>query len=334
MAGRRSLRKIQLGRESTAGTGVAATTIFRGVGTLKDDFQVVPVSQDVGIIGGTDEVNNPMKGGTLAVSQTPATFEQFLHILEASVKTASPVQDGTGAQPYIYTYAFPTTSGNTIKTYTIEAGDDTGEEEMTYCFVKDWTLSGSGRTAYQLQANWQGREVTPSTFTGALTLPAVNYMNFGMSKFYLDTIGGTFGSTIKANTLRGINIKYASGVEAKDTADGRLDFSFVQGTDYVCTGTFEFEHDSVALANKVDWRALTARKIQLKIEGSTAFASAGTTYSVPTCIINLPIRWSNFEKIAEANGNDIVTGSFMSKYNSTAAAAGSIIVVADLSAVP
>lgn len=333
MAGRRSFRRIQFGRESTAGTSVAATTIFRGVGTIKDDFQVDPVSQDVGIIGGTDEVNNPKKGGSLSISQTPATFEQFLHILEASIKTATPSQDGAGTD-YIYTYAFPTTAGNNIKTYTIEGGDDTQEEEMAYCFVKDWTLSGNGRTAYQLQANWQGREVTTSTFTGALSLPTVNYMNFGMSRLYIDTIGGTYGTTIKSNTLRMVNIKYASGIEGKETADARLDFSFAQGTDYVCTGTMEFEHDSIALANKVDWRALTARKIQLKIEHGTAFATPGTTYSVPTCIFNLPIRWSNFEKIGEANGNDIVQGSFMSKYNLTAAGAGSVIVVAELSSVP
>ena len=333
MAGRRSLRKIQWGRESTAGTNVAATYIFRGVGTIKDDFKVDRVSQDVGIVGGTDEVNNPMKGGTLAISQTPAAFETFLHILEASVKVATPAQDGAGTD-YIYTYALPTTAGATTKTYSIESGDDTGAEEMSYCFVKDWTLSGNGRTAYQLQANWQGREVTTTTFTGALTLPTVNYMNFGMSTFFIDVIGGTYGSTIKASTLRGINIKFASGTQAKDTADGRLDFSFAQGTDYVLTGTFEFEHDSIALANKVDWRAMTARKIQLKIVGSTAFATPGTTYSVPTCLFNLPIRWSNFEKIGEANGNDIVTGSFISAYNTTVGAAASVILAVELAVVP
>lgn len=333
MAGRRSLRKIQWGRESTAGTNVAATYIFRGVGTIKDDIKIDRVSQDIGIVGGTDEVNIPMKGGTLAISQTPAAFETFLHVLEASIKTATPSQDGTGTD-YIYTYALPTTSGNTIKTYSIEGGDDTGAEEMSYCFVKDWTLSGNGRTAYQLQANWQGREVTTTTFTGALSLPTVNYMNFGLSKFYIDVIGGTYGTTIKASTLRGVNIKYASGIEAKDTADGRLDFSFAQGTDYTLTGTFEFEHDSIALANKVDWRALTARKIQLKIEGTTSFGTPGTTYSVPTCLFNLPIRWSNFEKIGEANGNDIVTGSFISAYNTTVGAAGSVILAVELSAVP
>jgi hypothetical protein len=334
MAGRRSLRKIQIGRESTAGTGVAATSIWRGTGTILDNREQQRVSQDVGIVGGTDEVNQTMLGGALSVSQTPATFEQFLHVLEASIKTATPAADGAGTD-FIYTYAFPTTSANTIKTYTIEGGDDTQEEEMTYCFVKDWTLQGSGRTAWQLSANWQGREVTLSTFTGALALPAVNYMNFGMSKVYIDAVGGTFGTTIKANTLRGANIKCVSGVEAKDTADGRLDFSFAQGgQDYMLTGQLEFEHDAIALANKVDWRAMTARKLQIKIEGTTAFATPGTAYSVPTCILNLPLKWSNFEKIGEANGNDIVTGSFFSAYNITVAAGPVVIVAAELATVP
>jgi hypothetical protein len=333
MAGRRALRFIQLGRESTAGTSVAATTIWRGKGTLTDNRKQERVQQDVGIIGGTDEVNQTMLGGTLAVTQTPATFEQFLHVLEASVKTATPSQDGAGTD-YIYTYALPTTSGNTIKTYTLEGGDDTGEEEMAYCFVQNWTLQGAGRNAYQLTANWQGREVVPSTKTGSLTLPAVNYMNFGLTSVYIDAIGGTYGSTIKSNTVRGIKLDLKSGIEAKNTADGRLDFSFAQGTEYDFKGQIEFEHDSTALAEKINWRAMTAKKIQIKIVGTTAFGTPGTTYSVPTLLFNLPLRWSNFEKINEANGNDIVTGSFFSAYNTTVGGAGSIIDVVELSAVP
>lgn len=334
MAGRRPLRKIEMRRESTAGTdpGSGGTT-WRGKGTIKDDRKQDRVSQDVGIIGGTDEVNESMLGGSLSVTQTPATFEQFLHILEASIKTATPSQDGAGTD-YIYTYALPSTSANTIKTYTLRGGDDNEVEKMLYCFVKDWTFSGDGRNAYQLAANWQGREVTLSSFTGT-SLPTVNYANFGMSKLYIEAIGGTYGSTIKSNTLRMVNLKYISGIEAKDTADGRKDFSFAQtGQDYQFTGQLEFEHDSIASANKVDWRAMTAKKLQLKVEGSTAFATPGTTYSVPTLLFNLPIRWSNAEKIGEKNGNDIVTMSFFSAYNTTAAAAGSIINVVELSAVP
>ena len=333
MAGRTSLRKLQFYREATAGTTSSATFIFRGIGTILDNIQVQRVSEDIGIISGTTRTNVPMKGGTLAISQTPATFEGLLHILEMSVKTVAGSQDGAGTD-YIYTYAFPTTAGNAIKTYSIEGGDDNEVERMAYCFVKDWTLSGNGRTAYQLQANIQGRAPALGAFSAGLSLLAVNNMNFGLTKIYQDAIGGTVGTTIKSNTVRGVNFKFASGIEAKDTADGRLDFSFAQGTDYAVTCDLEFEHDAIAAAQKVLWRAQTPVLLQVKVEGLTAFATPGTTYSVPTMKINLPGYWESFSKIGEANGNDIVTGKFVSAYDTTAAAAGSIIVVVELATVP
>jgi len=333
MAGRRALRKIQLGRENTAGTLVAASTIWRGKGTILDNRTVVRVPEDIGIIGGTTRTNQPMKGTGLSMDAVQATFEQFLHLLEASVKTVAGSQDGAGTD-YIYSYGVPVTAGNVTKTYTIEAGDDTQEEEFGYAFVKDWTLSGSGRNGWMMAANWQGREVALSTFTGALTLPAVQNMNFGMTKLYQDAIGGTIGTTIKSNTLRSANIKFTSGIEAKDTADGRLDFSFSQGTEYGITADLEFEHDAIALAQKVLWRAETAVLLQIKIEGSTAFVTPGTTYSVPTLLINLPGKWLSFGKIGEANGNDIVQGKFFSAYDTTAAVAASFVDVVELSAVP
>lgn len=333
MAGRRALRKIQLGRESTAGTLVAATTIWRGKGTILDTRTIVRVSEDIGVIGGVNRTNTPMKGGGLAMDAVQATFEQFLHILEASVKTATPSQDGAGTD-YIYTYALPTTSGNTIKTYTIEGGDDTQEEEFGYCFVKDWTLSGSARNGWLMAANWVGREVSPSTFTGALSIPTVNNMNFGLSQLAIDAATGTVGSTVKSNTLRSASVKYESGIMAKDTADGRLDFSFAQGTEWKLTADLEFEHDSTATAEKVNWRAETPLLLQLKVTGSTAFGTPGTTYTYPTLIINMPGKWESFGKIGEANGNDIVQGKFVASYDPLAAAGPSIIDVAELSAVP
>ncbi len=54
MAGIKALRKIQLGREANAGTAVAATAIWRGMGTIEDTREVVVAEEDVGIIMGTE----------------------------------------------------------------------------------------------------------------------------------------------------------------------------------------------------------------------------------------------------------------------------------------
>jgi len=53
-AGSKFLRKIQMGGEDVAGTGVAASTIWRGKGTLEDTREDVFPEEDVGYIGGTD----------------------------------------------------------------------------------------------------------------------------------------------------------------------------------------------------------------------------------------------------------------------------------------
>ena len=111
----------------------------------------------------------------------------------------------------------------------VEGGDEIGEEQMLNCFCKDWTLVGSGRNGYQLSANLQGGTVTPAAFTGDPGLISHSNMNFGMTKFYIDAVGetGAPGITQVSNTVRGLNFKY-KGFQAKDTADGRLDYSFAQ----------------------------------------------------------------------------------------------------------
>ena len=336
MAGSRPLRRIQFGRQSAFDSGAVATYKYRGKGTILDNAVVQRINADVGIVGGTTDLTNiPMTGGGLALGPDVASFEQMLHLSEMSIKTVTPVQDGTGADPYIFTYPFPTTAIQTFKYYTVEGGDNQQEEEMINCFCKDWTLSGSARNPYQLSANLQGGTVTPSTFTADPGLITHNNMNFGMTKVYFDVVSGTIGTTQVSNTVRGLNFKYV-GMQAKDTADGRLDFSFAQEADQEgqIILDIEFEHDVVAVAQKVLWRAKTPRLLQIKVEGSTAFANAGDTYSVPTMLLNLAGYWENFGKIGESNGNDIVSGKFICAYNSTAALRGTLILAVALSAVP
>jgi len=331
----KKLRRVQIGRQAAVDTEVDATYKWPGTGTILDNIDVQQIDQDVGIAGGTTEVNIPMKGGGLALGPDTAAFEMMLHLCEMSIKTVSGVIDGTGNDPYIYTYPFPTTAGNSIKQYTVEGGDDTQEEQFLNVFCSDWTLAGSARNPYQLSANLTGGTVAPGTFTSDPGLGLRNNMNFGMTKVYLDAVGGAIGTTQKSNTVHSLNFKYTSSQKAKETADGRLDFSFVQDTlDYSAILQVEFEHDSIATAEKAFYRAGTPRLLQVKVEGSTAFANPGSTYSVPTMLLNLPGVWMNFSKIGERNGNDVVTGTFESHYDSTAAIAGSVVLAVALDAVP
>lgn len=333
MAGKKALRKLQLGREATSGTIVPATTLWRGVGALEDKREITFPPEDVGIFAGTDRSYISLIEGGIDLESTPMTFEQLPHILEMGVKTLTPVQDGTGSG-YIYQYDFPSTAAPTaIKTYSIEGGDDQQAQVMEYCHAAEFTLEGASKQAWMMSAGLVGRQAVNQAFTGSAALPSIEEMLFGKTKLYIDVIGGSWGTTQKSNTLLSASLKYSTGIKPKYTADGNLYFSFLQYTQPEVVLDITFEHDGTATAEKTFFESQTSRLIRLLIQGST-FTTAGTTYSVKTCIIDLAGKWEKFNPLGEQDGNSIIEATFRARYNTTAAKFGKIIVVTNLSALP
>jgi len=324
----KTLRKIQLGAETTKGTIAAATTVWRGTGTIEDTIDVKHADEDVGYMMGVDRTYISKKEGKITLEQE-ATFEQLPYVFEAGIKTVAGDQDGTGSG-YAYIYPLPTTAAQAIKTYTIEGGDDAGAEVVDYCFVTAFKLSGKGGEAVTVSADWVGQEVVPQAFTGAVALPTVYTIIFSKGYLYIDAIGSTAGTTLKSNTLLGFDLDYKTGFNPVYTASGSLSFGFDKQTQPSAELKITFEHDATSVAEKVIWRAETARKLRLKFEG--AELSTASDYTYKTLIIDLCGKWSKFDKIGEQNGNDIVTGTFIGKYDVTAASAGQIVVVNELSA--
>ncbi len=330
--GIKPLRKLQLGRESVVGTEVAATTIWGGTGTIQDNQEVVFVEEDVGTLQSQGRVYIPKVEGALSLEETPATFEQFPHILEMGIKTDTPAQDGAGTD-YIYEYAWPTTAKPTIKTYTIEGGDNQQEEQMLACFATEFTLAGAAGEAWNMSGELVGRQVAAGTYTGAQSRPSVEEMLFQKSKLYIDDTGGTLGATQATNTFISADLSVTTGFHAKYTGDGALYYSYIEAGMPEIVLTVTFEHDAVAVAEKANWRAETAQLIRIKIEGSTV-ATPGTTYSVKTVLLDLPGTWETFGAIDDNDGNDVVEGTFRVHELSADSQVPMITVVNELSALP
>jgi len=330
--GIKAFRKLQMGRETVAGTAVAATSLWRGLGTIEDTREQVDVDEDIGLFSGADRTYQGKLGALLSLESIPATFEQFPHILEAGiVAVGTGVADGAGSGK-IYDYPVPEAAASVIKTYTWEGGDNEEVEEMEHCFVQDFGLDGKPGEAWMVSANWIGRQVSISSYTGAIAVPTVEDMLFSKTKFYIDAVASAYGTTLKSSTLLGASLKFKTGWKPVWTADGQLYFSTIKAVKPEITLDLTLEFNGTSVAEKVNWRAQTPRKIQLKCEGSAL--TPGTTYSYKTMIVNLVGKWDKFSKIGEAEGNDIVTGTFRGKYNATAADAGNIIVVNTLATIP
>ncbi|KKN73400.1 hypothetical protein LCGC14_0401030 [marine sediment metagenome] len=334
MAGVRALRKIQLGQESVAGTAVAATAIWRGIGTIDDAREQVFPEEHVGYVAPLDRSYVPKLEGALPMDPTPATFEQLPYILTAGVKDVTTgAADGAGTDK-IYAYTFATTAKQTPQTFTLEGGDDLGAEELNFCFVTDFQLAGVSFEAWMMSANWMGREVTPSTFTGALALVVVEEILFSKTKLYIDAIGGSLGGTQITGTLLAATLNVDTGQRPIPVGDGNLFYSaFDQKLSPEITLEITLEHDANAIAELVNFRAETPQLLRLECEGSAA-ATPGTTYSNLTLLIDLAGKWESFEKIGEQDGNDIRVGTFRAGYDLTAASFAEITVVNELTTLP
>jgi hypothetical protein len=330
--------KIQLGREAAAGTAVAATTIWRGVGGMLQDARTVTrVEEQIGIAIPTTRSYSPQLAGRLAMAATPLTFEQVLHLLEAGVKTVGTgAADGAGTGK-IYAYPFPTTSMNTIKTYTIETGDNQQAEEMEYSFVERFTFSGARGEAVMMSADWVGRQVTNASFTGALTAPAVDEAIAAKATLHIDDAGtGTIGTTAVTNTLLSWELAVTTGWKAKFTLDNNalyFAYHYFDKDSFSAQFTATYEHNATAVAEKAEWRNEIARLIRLTVVGP-ATGTPGTAHSNEKLIIDLPALYTEWSALEFDEGNSIVNITAQAGYDTTEALGASITVVAELTSVP
>ncbi len=335
MAGIKAFQRINIGTESTAGTAVAASTAWRGVGAMPEDARTLEFVPELNAIGvPTDRTYTPKIESAWSMADTPATFEQIGYILSAGLEDYTGVQDGAGTD-YIYIYDVGTTSVNTIQTYTIEAGDDQQAEEMNYCFCSDFTLTGNAGEAIMMSSNWFGRELAPTTFT-AVTIPVVEEILAGKGTVYIDPVGA-IGSTAVSDTLLGFDLSVTTGHLPKYFIDGdRIDYNYVYFDidSFDVTLTLTYEHNATGVAEKAAWRAETPRELRMLFDGSTV-GTPGTTYSDKTLIIDVYGKYESFSALEDQSGNDIYTAVLKGKYNLTSATSPlSITVVNELSALP
>jgi len=323
--GVRALRKIQFGLESTQGTAVEADEIWRGRGTLLDTREVKYRAEDVGYLSPLADGYVPKLSGEIDLEAVEATFEQLPYLLTCGIMSCESGTADGGGSGKIYEFIAPTTASATVSTMTIEAGDDSGAEEMAFCYAEEIVIEGKAGEAVMMSAKMIGRQVAPTTYTGALTLDAVEEILTSKGTLAIDEASGTIGSTLKSNTFREFKLTIKTGWIAKYTGEGQLYFSFIKNVGPEITLDITFEHDATPIAQKVFWRALTPMQIRLKFEGST-LTSAGT-YSKKTLIIDLAGLWEKFNRIDEADGNDIITGTFKAGYDSTAALFAEFLVV-------
>lgn len=319
---------MQLGRESTAGTAVAATTVWRGAfAMIEDTRERVIVEEQIGAFTQAERSYDAFLRAQWSQPSTPLTFEQVCHILEAGVKTATP----TGSGPYVYAYAYPFsgTTTNTIKTYTIETGNVTvsGDQyKMEYSFVEEFEFSGTANESWMMQSTWPGRQMTQASRTAALTAPTVNDARFNRTKLYIDASGGTIGTTQKTGVLMGANVRVRTGLIPVPVGDGQLYFAASKWTQPEITFsiTLELEDSSVVATERTQYRSNNVRLIRLLCD-----ESANLKFQV-----DLAAKYDNVAPYTNSDGNTTVVLEGHAVASSADSLAATFTVTNGLSAIP
>ena len=337
-AGIKKLQKLQIGKETVAGTAVAATTVLRGVGgMLADQRKVEEVEELIGIIGGADRDAIVQLLTMIDIPAKPLTPEQFQYVLAMAL--GGPVTgaaDGVGTDK-VYTTNLPTTAVPTAVTYTVEGGDNFEVERAEYCVVTKFTITFAANALAKVQFSVMGRQSTHfAAFTPALALPALSELPVNKAKAYLDAIGGAYGTTQLTNTIIGGQINVTTAWVPVFTTDGNLYYSYPAYTDTHVDGSLTFLHDTKAdgvTGAKVDFRNRVPRLLRMDFIGDTV-QTPGTLYQNKRVIIDLPIKYLSAPAISDQNGVDQIVFTFRSRYNVTAGNAGKFIVVNELTALP
>lgn len=328
------LRQLQIGKETTLGTTVAATTFLRMEGSIKDESKPDYPKEDLGYIRGVGRSFVAKEDGTVEIKGTPCTFEQLPYFCNMGIKGVTASADGAGSGK-IYPYPFPTNSVLTPFTYSLRHGDNQQAELLTALFAEEITIKGEAEKPWTIDAKLRGWPRGPITFTGSLAIPSVEEAIFGLSGLYIDEPGGTIGTTQITDGFRGFELKISKVYVPR--WQGNLANKFytrlVMNSEPEITLKVKLDHDASAVAERAKRRLLTHRLLRIKAEGST-LGTAGTAYSKKTILLDLVGSYMEPEPYDDDEGVTSLEFSMATHYNATAALGGQVVVVNELPSLP
>lgn len=334
----RALSKLQFGMENPAARGdpVAADTLLLGaeIGGIPVDRTPVFPEDALGVRARSSRavIYNFLAQNTIRIEH--GNFDILPMILSCGIKGNITAVEQTGSESdYLWTFAPSMTATNAPDSITLEMGDNTDAYEAEHLMFERIKLAGvvaQGQDAspVTIEADYFARQITKTSFTGAITAPTVEPMNAKLSRIAVDALWANRGNTEVTSILRAWELEILTGLHPKFFGSANRYFdTFGEGfIDVMLTLTLEGGADADAERDK--WIAATAQAVQIKVEGSQI--GAGDNFSF---VANLWGAYENVVPLAEEDqGNNLHTAVFHGLYGITGATILEVLTTTDVNA--
>lgn len=336
-------RRIQVGKETTYGTAVAATRVlpYRG-GIVYNPNRTNP---DVDT-GSLDPTMTPyMLAPEITLNATgPQDFDNLAVRLSAGWMGGVSPTGPTGGTAYTWTFTCASLTADPFDVYSVQTGDDTSDsagygtngvsgaiDTFSMEMAEDlgpWTISD----------DWVFANATYGNRTGALVPPSTLAWMFGAdTKFYLDSTAASIGVTPINAAVRAASIRIANNLDIKRYADGSNTRFAAQaygrgganGREIEVTLTVEKTTAMIAEAVTLDDTPVPNRYIKVATS-STESAGSSIPYSVN---MFFPVRLFEVSE-GEIGGNSNLTLTYRGFYDTTLTYALKAVLINKLSALP
>lgn len=298
-----ALRKIQVGKEATPGTAVAATTQLVGKMTMRPNYAIYrPDDHDTGLF--SEYYRSEIVG-----QQTTGTFESDFNFEQAPILLGMAVKGGVTAVGDTYDFTPTLNSAWNPDTYTLYFGDNQQVYQIPMTFATNLTISGSVDEPVMVSADLWGQQMTTGTFGVGVSIPStLECAKTNLATVYVDSAWADLGTTELAATVLDFSWQITEGVEAIKYLNGQL---------YADAMTEKKRHVELdlTLAHNDNYTGtiLPAFLAQDKVFVSISIDGSDTK--------NLTLQGSfvvdNPESLADQNGQDIVKVKLISEFDAT-----------------
>lgn len=320
MPGVSSLRKVQLGKETTWGTAVAATAILMGLTNVSFDPQDETYqSPELGVMYPSPHAAEVKQSASVQL-ECEGTYEDLLYALHGIFGSVSP----TGTNPYTWTYSAPTTSAATPQKYSLEITDSASPYVVKGGVLTKLNVKGVNAGIWTWNADLIGKTVATVT-PASLSRRTVEIIRGGDTALYVDAVGGTMGSTAVTATLLEWELEVETGRYLKwyQDASGVLpgDFGEAQWSGSLKT-ILEYNSSAKAYIDSLITPARVQKQIELRATSGTKSAKVQFCGYVDG---STPL-WT------DRDGTTVVEINWKGEYNTTFANWLKVIVVNAVSA--